>query len=250
MQHPDSVAFTLFGLDVKWYGILIGLGFLLAIFISYRRAPSHKIDQEFILDFALFLIPLSILGARLYYVIFSWDYYSMHPSEIFSIRNGGLAIHGGIIIGIIVALILCKWKNVNCLNLADLVFPQVALAQAIGRWGNFFNGEAHGGPTDLPWAIIVNGEKVHPTFLYESVWCFLLFFFLIWLDKRKKFTGQIALLYGMLYSLERGFVEGLRTDSLMIGPLRQAQVISFFIFVGCLVLYIYLNKREKNKSKI
>ena len=139
-------------------------------------------------------------------------------------------------------------KKVNILDLLDLIFPEVALGQAIGRWGNFFNSEAHGGPTDLPWAIEVDGEMVHPTFLYESIWCLLLFIFLIWFSKRTSFKGQIVCLYGMLYSVERFFVEGLRTDSLMIGPLRQAQVISIAIFTVSLAAYIMLSHRDEVKK--
>ena len=219
MQAPNPVAFTLFGLDVRWYGLLIGLGFFLAILLCYKRAPKHGIESEHILDFAIWLIPMSIIGARAYYVLFSWDNYAGDIGKILDIRSGGLAIHGGII--------------------------AVALAQSIGRWGNFFNSEAHGGPTDLPWAIWVDGQYVHPTFLYESIWCFALFVFLIWLDRHRRFPGQIAFLYGMLYSLERFFVEQLRTDSLMIGPLKQAQVLSFCVFAVCLAAYIIQMKKEK-----
>lgn len=248
MTAPNPVAFNLFGLDVMWYGILIGLGFVLAIIISYLRAPKHGIESEHILDFAIWLVPASIIGARAYFVIFSWENYAGDWTRIFNTRLGGMAIHGGIIAGIIVGYFICRHYKINFLELADLVLPTVALAQAIGRWGNFFNSEAHGGPTDLPWAILVDGEYVHPTFLYESLWCFALFFFLIWLDKRRAFPGQIACLYGMLYSLERGFVEQLRTDSLMIGPFKQAQVLSLCVFVFCLAVYIILNKREKKRS--
>ena len=129
--------------------------------------------------------------------------------------------------------------------MADLIFPSVALAQAIGRWGNFFNSEAHGGPTDLPWALYVNGEYVHPTFLYESIWCLFIFVFLTLFTRKRKFNGQITCLYGMLYSVERIFVEQLRTDSLMIGPFKQAQVISLCIFAICLILYWVLRKKSK-----
>ncbi|MGN0659951.1 MAG: prolipoprotein diacylglyceryl transferase [Emergencia sp.] len=250
MRAPDPVAFTLFGLDIRWYGLLIGLGFVLAIILCYVRAPKHGIQSEHILDFAIFLIPASIIGARAYYVIFSWDNYAGDIAKILNIRGGGLAIHGGIIAGLIVGLLVCRHYRIRFLELADLVFPAVALAQSIGRWGNFFNSEAHGGPTDLPWAIYVDGQYVHPTFLYESLWCLALFIFLIWLDRRRSFTGQIALLYGMLYSLERGFVEQLRTDSLMIGPFKQAQVLSLCVFLLCLAAYIYLMKKEKRSQKI
>ncbi|SCJ95596.1 Prolipoprotein diacylglyceryl transferase [uncultured Eubacterium sp.] len=247
MRAPDPVAFTLFGMDIMWYGILIGTGFVLAIILCYKRAPKHGIQSDHILDFAIFLIPASIIGARAYYVIFSWENYVGDFWKILNIRNGGLAIHGGIIAGLIVGLLVCKYHKINFLEMADLVLPTVALAQAIGRWGNFFNSEAHGGPTDLPWAVWADGQYVHPTFLYESLWCFALFWFLLWLDKRRAFPGQIACLYGMLYSLERGLVEQLRTDSLMIGSFKQAQILSFFVFVFCLALYIILrNKRKRS----
>ncbi len=250
MTSPGPVAFTIAGIDIMWYGILIGTGFILAILLCYKRAPQHGIQSDSIIDFALWMIPVSIVGARLYYVIFRWDLYRENLIEILHIRNGGLAIHGGLICGLIVALVFCHRRNIPFLELADLIFPSVALAQSIGRWGNFFNSEAHGGPTDLPWAIIVNGQAVHPTFLYESIWCFLLFLFLLWVDRRRKFPGQIALLYGMLYSVERFCVEHLRTDSLMIGPFRQAQVLSAVVFIACLILYLVLNYKEIQQRSI
>ncbi len=247
MASPGAVAITLFGIDIMWYGILVGSGFILAVILSWKRAPQHGIESDTIVDFALWLIPLSIIGARAYYVLFEWEYYSGDIGKILNIRGGGLAIHGGLIAGLIVALVFCKRRKVSFLEMADLIFPHVALAQSIGRWGNFFNSEAHGTPTDLPWAILVDGQYVHPTFLYESIWCFCLFWFLLWMDHRRKFRGQIVLLYGMLYSLERFCVEGLRTDSLMIGPFRQAQVLSACVFIVCLCFYIYLNHKHHNQ---
>lgn len=249
MTAPDPVAFTVFGMDVRWYGILIAIGFTLAILIAYKRAPEYGIKSDTVLDFAIWMMPLSIIGARAYYVLFSWKDYADNPASVFDIRSGGLAIHGGLIVGMLTALIFCKVNKVSLIDLSDLVFPEVALGQAIGRWGNFFNSEAHGGPTDLPWAIEVDGEMVHPTFLYESIWCFGIFLFLIWFSKRATFRGQIVCLYGMLYSLERFLVEGLRTDSLMIGPLKQAQVISIVIFVCSLAAYIYLSRNPKYKKR-
>ena len=248
MKAPDPVAFTILGAEIRWYGILIAIAFMVAILIASRRAPKFGIESDTVLDFALWLMPLSIIGARLYYVIFSWDQYAGDIRSILDIRSGGLAIHGGIIAGVITAIIFCKVKKVSFLDMADLIFPEVALGQAIGRWGNFFNSEAHGGPTDLPWAIEVNGEMVHPTFLYESIWCLLIFVFLIWLSDRRRFKGQIVCLYGMLYSAERFLVEGLRTDSLMIGQLKQAQVISAAIFLASLAGYIYLSRRVGGKK--
>lgn len=245
MQAPNPIAFTIAGFDIRWYGILIGVAFLLAIYISYLRAPRFGIVKDDILDLTIFLIPCSIIGARAYYVIFSYDNYRGNFIQMLNLRAGGLAIHGGIIAGVIVSYIVAKHKKIKFSNLADLIMPQVALAQAIGRWGNFFNSEAHGGPTNLPWAITVYGEKVHPTFLYESIWCFFIFIFLIFLSNKIKFNGQIALLYAMLYSFERFWVEGLRTDSLMIGQFRQAQVLSLVVFILALSAYIYQVRKYK-----
>ena len=244
MRAPDPVAFSIFGLDIMWYGLLIGIGFMLAVIISYMRAPKYGIDPDFILTLTIWIIPSAVIGARLYYVIFSWDDFSGNLSEIFNIRNGGLAVHGGLILCFIVSYFVCRHYKVKFLDAADLIAPVIPLAQAIGRWGNFFNEEAHGGPTDLPWAQIIDGTGYHPTFLYESLWCFLLFIFLMYFSKNnRRFPGQIVCLYGILYSVERFFVEGLRTDSLMIGPLRQAQVLSLALIAGCAVIYVFLRRQ-------
>lgn len=244
MPTPSSnVAFTVFGIDVMWYGILIATGMLLAVGIACRRAPRHKIDPDRIYDFALVCLPAAVVGCRLYYVAFHWDQYAGDIGKILNIRGGGLAIHGGLIFGIGAGIILCRRYKIAPLNGVDLVVPGIALAQSIGRWGNYFNQEAHGGPTDLPWAIEVNGEMVHPTFLYESIWCFLLFFVLLYIDNHRRFDGQTCLSYGILYSVERFFVEGLRTDSLMLGPLRQAQVMSVMLIVACGIGYLTLKRR-------
>ncbi|MDY6038196.1 MAG: prolipoprotein diacylglyceryl transferase [Eubacterium sp.] len=247
MQAPNPIAFSIAGYEIRWYGILIGIAFLISIYISYRRSPKFNINQDYILDFTIFLIPISIIGARVYYVLFSLEDYQGDIFKMINLREGGLAIHGGIIAGILVAYFICKKKNIKFRDFADLILPQVALAQSIGRWGNFFNSEAHGGPTNLPWAILVNGQKVHPTFLYESIWCLLLFIFLVSITKHRKFSGQIALLYAMLYSFERFWVEGLRTDSLMIGSFRQAQLLSIFVIAASIILYIYLSKKENKR---
>ncbi|MEG1931124.1 MAG: prolipoprotein diacylglyceryl transferase [Anaerovorax sp.] len=250
MTAPNPVAFTLFGMDIMWYGILIALAMVIAVFITYRRAPLHAIPREKILDFVLICIPVGIIGARLYYVLFSWQYYASDPLQIFNLRGGGLAIHGGLIFGLAAAAVLCVIWNFKPLALLDLVVPSLAIAQSIGRWGNFFNSEAHGGPTNLPWAIMVDGQAVHPTFLYESIWCFLLFFVLLAVDNKRKFEGQTFLLYGILYSFERFFVEALRTDSLMLGPFKQSQVLSLLIFVTFLIIYILKLKKIKQHSRL
>ena len=249
MIAPDRIAFSLFGLDVMWYGLLIGFGFLLATLISYIRAPKHGIKPDFILDLVIWMIPSAIIGARVYYVIFSWEEFSGDYIKIFALRNGGLAVHGGLILCFLVGYFVCRHYKQRFIAAADLVAVVIPMAQAIGRWGNFFNEEAHGGPTDLPWAQIIDGVGYHPTFLYESIWCFLVFLFLLWFDNHhRSFDGQIISLYMILYSVERFFVEGLRTDSLMIGSLRQAQVVSLVIFAAGLVLYFVMNKKQKEKN--
>ena len=250
MPTPSSnVAFTIFGFDIMWYGILIATGMLLAIAIAFRRAPRHGIEPDRIYDIALVCLPAAVVGCRLYYVAFHWDQYAGDIAKILNIREGGLAIHGGLIFGIGAGVLLCRRWNIHPLNGVDLVMPGIALAQSIGRWGNYFNQEAHGGPTNLPWAIEVNGQMVHPTFLYESIWCFLLFFILIYIDNHRKFEGQTCLSYGILYSIERFFVEGLRTDSLMLGPLRQAQVISVVLIVLCSASYFVLKRRAERDAE-
>ena len=248
MPVPEPVVFTLFGLDVRWYGILIAIGIIVATIIIYTRAPLHDLPREKVLSFGVICIPAGIIGARLYYVLFRWDYYKDDLLSIFNLRNGGLAIHGGLILSLFMVFVLCKVWKYKPLNILDLAMPGIVLAQAIGRWGNYFNSEAHGGPTDLPWAVTVNGQTYHPTFLYESIWCVILFFVLIWVDNRRKFYGQTFLLYGILYSIERFFVEALRTDSLMIGPLKQAQVLSLVVIILFTVFYIILRKRSKEKG--
>lgn len=248
MPVPNPVAFTIFRIDVMWYGVLISSGIILATLITYKRAPRHGIQSDKVLDFILICIPMGIIGARLYYVVFNWSYYAGDLMKIINIRQGGLAIHGGLLFGLGTAVILCLIWKIRPLNALDLAIPTVALAQAIGRWGNYFNSEAHGGPTDLPWAVMIDGVPCHPTFLYESIWCLLLFFFLLWKDNHRKFEGQIILLYGILYSIERFFVEALRTDSLMIGPFKQAQVLSLTVILVCAVIYRIMNKRYNKKT--
>lgn len=246
ITSPGRVAFTVFGLEVMWYGIMIALGMLAAVGLAYLRAPGAGLDRDRIVDIALYCIPAGALGARFYYVLFEWNYYVQYPDKILNFRSGGLAIHGGLIFGIALGIFLSRRWKLHIPKYIDIVAPSIALGQAIGRWGNFFNSEAHGGPTDLPWAVIVNGNAVHPTFLYESVWCFLLCIFLIWYDRtgHKKFDGQIFLMYAGLYSAERFFVEGLRTDSLMLGPFRQAQLFSAAVILLCLVIYGYKEKKK------
>ncbi len=245
----DRVAFTIFGIDVMWYGVLIATGMLIGIALAVREAKRVGISEDDVLNIAIIAIPVAIICARLYYVIFSWDYYSQNPGEIFNIRGGGLAIHGGLIGGILTGFIYAKVKKLDFFKTADAVMVGMPLAQAIGRWGNFINGEAHGGPTSLPWGIMVDGVKVHPTFLYESIWDFGIFLFIMfYMRKKKTYEGEVIVSYITLYSIGRFFIEGLRTDSLMFGSIRMAQFISLVGVVGGLVLHFYLKNRAKKNN--
>jgi len=247
---PDPVAFTLFGMDIMWYGIIIAIAILTAVAVCYRRAPKHGIPAERVFDAMIVCLPAGIIGARLYYVAFNWGDYGGDFLMIVNLRLGGLAIHGALIAGFLAGLVFCKAKGIRPLDGFDVAAPCIAIAQSIGRWGNYFNSEAHGGPTDLPWGIPAGGELVHPTFLYESIWCFILFFILIFIDNRRAFEGQTFLSYGALYSVERFFVEGLRTDSLMLGALKQAQVLSAAVFFASVVALIILGSKRWKKSGI
>jgi len=249
---PNPVAFTIGKFDIMWYGILMASGVILGFILLYLRAKKHGLNADRVYDLIICCIPSGAICARLYYVIFEWDSYKDNLKSIFDFRAGGLAIHGAIIGGFGLALLLLnKWKE-PVAKWIDLAACSLPLAQAIARWGNYFNSEAHGTPTNLPWAIYADGQWVHPTFLYESIWCLLLFFFLLWLSEsgHQKFDWQITFLYGLLYSLERFFVEGLRTDSLMIGSFKQAQVLSAVVVVISLVMLIILGKKSKNKKEV
>lgn len=244
----DRVAFSIFGIDVMWYGILMAIGMILGTLLALKEAKRVGIKEDDVLDLAIFAIPIGLLSARLYYVIFNWEYYSQNVSQILNFRAGGMAIHGALIGGILTGYVFTKIRKIDFLKMADAVMIGMPLAQSIGRWGNFINQEAHGGPTDLPWGIMVDGVKVHPTFLYESIWNLAIFIFLWIFRKKKKYEGQIIINYITLYSLGRFFIEGLRTDSLMIGPLRMAQVISVIGVIGGVVAHVYLSKKNKDNN--
>lgn len=242
----NPVAFEIFGISIRWYGILISSGMLMGIYIAYKEAKRLGYNPDDIIDLALWCIPAALIGSRLYYVAFQWEYYKGDILKIINTREGGLAIHGGVIAGVLVGYIFTRVKKIPFWQTADIIAPCIALGQAIGRWGNYFNGEAYGGPTNLPWGIIINGVKVHPTFLYESLWDFGLFLFLMYYRKNKKFHGEIFLLYAIIYSAGRFWIEGLRTDSLMFMGMRTAQIVSVLLIVVGLILLIIKRKRQKN----
>ena len=264
-----------FGFTIAFYGIIIGCGMLLGMLVASKEYVRCGYKADDIQDFALFVIILGVIGARIYYVIFEWDYYSQHLMEIPNIRQGGLAIYGGVLTAIATCIVFCKKKKLDFFPMADAGVLGLILGQAMGRWGNFFNAEAFGGYTNSLFAMrikesIVNPSmindnvaahlqnidgisyvQVHPTFLYESVWNFCVFFFLLWFSKRKKFKGQIFLLYLGLYGLGRFFIEGLRADSLMLfgTGIAVSQALSLVLVIVSIVLQYLFLKREKSEEK-
>ena len=260
-MNPEM--FSIGNISVRWYSFLILVGIILAIFLAEKEAKKFKYDKDFIFDLAFWIIIFGIIGARLYYVIFNFELYKNDLLGIFKVWNGGLAIHGGIIVGLITLIVYCKIKGVKPLRVTDIAVPSLIIAQAIGRWGNFFNGEAHGPVTTLanlielfiPQFIIdgmnIGGVYYHPTFLYESLWCILGFIILLIVRKFYKSLkcGQLTCIYLMWYGAGRLVIESLRTDSLMLGSLKVAQLVSIgMIVVGVLFfLYLCFNRLRKGK---
>jgi phosphatidylglycerol:prolipoprotein diacylglycerol transferase len=270
--------FDIFGrhLTIHWYGVIIAFGFALAVLFGGRRAWVWKISIDKMIDVLIYGTVAGIIGARLYYVIFQWDYYGKHLADIPKIWEGGLAIYGGVIGGVLAAYIVCRVRKMNFFNLLDMIAMSLLLAQGIGRWGNFTNQEAFGTNTNMPWGmrsakvqeyLLVNQAEfaergiqvnptgyVHPTFLYESLWCLIGFVILyIICRKARKFSGQMALCYGVWYGAERTVVEGLRTDSLYITGtnIRSSQLLSAVLAVVCAVALILLwIKYTKNPKPI
>ncbi|MGP1567176.1 MAG: prolipoprotein diacylglyceryl transferase [Peptoanaerobacter stomatis] len=241
----NPIAFTILGIQVRWYGVIITLGLLIAGYIAMKNARYIGFKDDYITDYVLWAMPFCIIGARLYYVIFEWDYYKGDFFKIINIREGGLVIHGGLIAGFLVAYFYTKAKKINFMQFADIICVSIPLGQSIGRWGNFTNSEAYGTATNLPWAININGQMVHPTFLYESIWNFALFIFLYRLLKKRKFNGQIISLYMIIYSVGRFFIEALRTDSLMILGLKTAQLVSISLIILGVAVYVYASKNNR-----
>ncbi len=240
----DPIAFQVGPLPVRWYGILMSSALAIGTLLAYREAIRQKLDPEQIINLVIIAAPLAFIGARAYYVLFRWSYYSSNPSEIPAIWHGGLAIHGALIAGVLAGYFFVKWQKLKFWQIADIVAPSIILGQAIGRWGNFFNQEAYGYPTDLPWAMYIDGAYRHPTFLYESLWDLGVFLFLLWYRRRKGIRhGEVFLTYAILYSAGRFIVEAFRTDSLMLGSLRAAQVISVIIILSAAGIIYYRRKK-------
>lgn len=262
---PDGRTFVTIGnFSIYWYGVLICIGMIMACILSARNYKKKGLDSDKFFDLALPVLVIGVLGARIWYVIFTWDFYKNNLSEIINIHGGGLAIHGGLIFGMLTALIVLKKQKVTFSDATDCVMPNVFLAQALGRWGNFFNQEAYGRECTreflegmhLPRFIIngmhINGTYWHPTFLYESVFNvigFIIVTFIVYRIfsknenlKNKQYVGLSF--YLIWYGIGRFFIEALRTDSLMFGPIRVAQLISILFVIGGLLLYVISNKKK------
>ena len=266
---------SIFGFPIAFYGMIIGCGMLLGLFVATKEYVRSGYKADDIQDFALWVIVLGIIGARIYYVIFEWDYYSKHLLEIPNIRQGGLAIYGGVLMALFTCIVYTKKKKLDFFPMADAGVLGLILGQAIGRWGNFFNAEAFGGYTDSLLAMrikesIVNPAminenvrshilllddisyiQVHPTFLYESVWNLCVFFFLLWFSKRKKFKGQVFLLYLGLYGFGRFFIEGLRADSLMLfgTGIAVSQALSLVLVLASVILQIFFLMKNSSAEQ-
>ena len=285
-QSPGETFLNLGIINVRWYGFLISISVLTGLFISKKLAKARNIDPEYVTEILPSLIIYSIIGARSYYVIFEWRQFSNNnffttldlfnksiqiPSFL-AIWEGGIAIHGGLIGGLLCIILFCKSKNIHLKTFIDILVPSIVLGQSIGRWGNFFNNEAFGMPTNLPWKLFIpiqnrpvefiNYEYFHPTFLYESLWNFFIFIILIFIFNKQLKTnfirpGSISFIYLISYSFGRFWIEALRTDPLCIGGLppfcdggiRMAQFISIFLFSSGLIGIFFLRLRANNGKK-
>ena len=247
----SRVAFSLFGKDIYWYGIIIACALIIGVFLGVREAKRRGYRSEMILDFMLIAIPLCVICARIYYVVFEWSTYSVDFWKVFAIWEGGLAIYGAVIGGVIAALIFKKWRNVPIGDILDIAAPSIIIGQAIGRWGNFVNQEAHGVQIlDPAWqwfpaGVHIDGLWYQATFFYESMWNLIVFITLMLLRKRLKIRGGIFALYCVLYGFGRFWIESLRTDSLMLGAFRVSQGLSLLLFVGGIVYLIIMAQRKK-----
>lgn len=267
----NRVAFSIAGRPIYWYGIIIGMAFIIASLYVIKRVREFGLDADRMIDVLLGTMVGGIIGARLYYVAFSWDTYRGDLMKIFNIRLGGLAFYGGVIGGLLAAFLMCRLRKVKLLPLADLFFPALLIGQSIGRWGNFVNIEAFGGNTTAPWgmtstsitryleyqqeALAATGMMVdpslpvHPTFFYESLWCLIGFVLLAFYTKHRRYDGELSLMYLFWYGLGRSWIEGLRADSLMAGSFRISQLLAILCVAASAALMILIRLRMKKNPE-
>lgn len=260
----NRVAFNIFGFNVYYYSLCILLGVIVAYILITREGKKQGLPKEFISDLIFYTLIIGILGARVYYCVFNLDYYIANPSEILKIYNGGLAIHGGVIAGLIFVYFYTKKKNVSFIKILDIVAPAVIIAQSFGRWGNFFNQEAHGGITTyqnlknmhIPEFIIngmhIEGKYYYPTFFFESIWCLIGFIILMIARRNKNLRKGFQIgFYFIWYGIGRFFIEALRTDSLMFFGLKIAQIVSLIgIIIGIIIIVTNRNKKYYNEMEV
>lgn len=258
----SPVAFNIGGLSVKWYGVIMAAAIILAVSMAIIEGKKRQIESDDFIDLLLWAVPLGYVGARLYYVLFEWGYYSKHPDQIIAIWNGGIAIYGGLLAGLLVLLVFCYKRMLPPFLMLDVIAPGVMAAQILGRWGNFFNQEAHGGPTTLHFLqnlhlpnFIIEQMKIgqiyyQPTFLYESFFNLLGLILILALRHKKHLfkQGEVFMLYLGWYAVVRFFVEGLRTDSLYLtAGIRVSQLLSLILLVVVIILFVYRRKVVKPK---
>ncbi len=254
----NRVAFSIFNINIYYYSLCILTGVIIAYFLIQRESKKHGINKIVVSDIVFYTLLIGILGARVYYILFNLDYYVSNPSEIIKIYNGGLAIHGGILFGLVFCYYYTKRKNVNFFKFLDICAPALILAQAIGRWGNFFNSEAHGGITTLsklqdlhiPNFIIngmyIDGNYYYPTFFFESIWCVLGFIIIMLIRRRKNIKVGVQIsIYFIWYGIGRFIIEQFRTDSLMLFNFKMAQIVSIIGIIIGIIILILSKKQEK-----
>ncbi len=258
----DPTAFSLGPISVQWYGVIIALGIVIAFLVGQREMVKRGLHPEYLTDLLIWAVPLAIVGARIYYVAFEWEHYKDNLGQIIAIWNGGIAIHGALIASVIVAYLFTKKRNTSFLKVADILAPSILIGQAIGRWGNFINQEAHGGEVSrtfleslfIPdWIInhmYIDGAYYHPTFLYESMWSLVGIIILLLLRKVNLVRGEMFFFYMIWYSVGRFFIEGMRTDSLyVVGELRAAQLVSVIAIIIAVVFIVYRRAAIKNPPR-
>ena len=256
----NPVLLKIGNIKIYWYSITMFLGILIGGILVLKEAKKHRISENFIYNLFFYIIPIALIGARLYYVIFNWNYYSQKLTSIFKVWEGGLAIHGGIIAGLIFIIFYTKKHRINTIKLLDFIVVGLIIGQAIGRWGNFFNGEAHGAVTTLEYlknlhlpqfiidGMYIGGNYYQPTFLYESLWCIIGFIVLLIIRRIKIIKQGIPTSFYLIwYGIGRFIIEGMRTDSLMIGTLRMAQIVSVSMILIGIIMFLYLNFSKFNR---